>query len=379
MENFAVAFLTILGVVVGVVVGLLVGTRWGRAEAESTAALELASKQAELEAGEHHWRARLDEAESRSRQAGEVASLVTPLRATLSELQAAVARADHTRATGMGRIEAQLATIEASNRDLAKQTSGVAAALRNPGLRGKWGEVQLTRIVQSAGLLEGVTYRAQPGEAGGRLRPDMIIDLGAGRRVVIDAKVPLAALLEAEDSDAEPSPEALKAHALAVRSRIKDLAGKDYAAHLAETPDFVVLFLPADDLLAAALRADPQIVDHAGDAGVILATPSTLMALLRVVALAWQEDRAAAGAEEILTLAQEAVSRVGMLAGHLQLLGTRLDATLAAYNKVVGSWQSRIRPVSRRLSEHGSHWDGIADLAAIDTDVRRIDPLHDTG
>lgn len=378
MENIAVAFLTILGVVVGVIVGLLVGTRWGRTEAESRAALELASKQAELEASEHHWRARLDEAESRSRQAGDVASLVTPMKATLSELQSAVARADQTRASGMGRIEAQLATIEASNRDLAKQTSGVAAALRNPGLRGKWGEVQLTRIVQSAGLLEGVTYRAQPGEAGGRLRPDMIIDLGAGRRVVIDAKVPLAALLEAEDGDVEPSPEALKAHALAVRSRIKDLAGKDYAAHLAETPDFVVLFLPADDLLAAALRADPQIVDHAGDAGVILATPSTLMTLLRVVALAWQEDRAAAGAEEILTLAHEAVTRVGSLAGHLQTLGVRLDATLGAYNKMAGSWQSRVRPVARRLTEHGTQWEGIGDLAALDTDVRRLEPLDDT-
>jgi DNA recombination protein RmuC len=279
----------------------------------------------------------------------------------------------------MGRIEAQLAGIEQSNRELARQTSSVAAALRNPGVRGRWGEVQLTRIVESAGVLEGVVYRCQPGESNGRLRPDMIIDLGAGRRVVIDAKVPLAALIEAHADGGEPDSAALVAHAQAVRGRIKELAGKDYATNLAQTPDFVILFLPADDLLGTALRADAALLDHAADSGVILATPTTLMALLRVIALAWQEERAGQGAEEILTLAHEAVSRVGMLAGHLQHLGTRLDATLMAYNKVVGSWQSRIRPVARRLSEHGTQWEGISGLAALDTDLRRIDPLDDTG
>lgn len=365
-------------VIVAVVVGLGLGLTLGRRSAATETRLELATVRAELEAGEQHWQARLAEATRQSEQAADVASMVAPMRESLAQLKETVAQTDHIRASGMGRIEAQLATIEQSNRDLARQTSGVAAALRNPGVRGRWGEVQLTRIVQSAGLLEGVTYRSQPGEVGGRLRPDMIIDLGAGRRVVIDAKVPLNALLEADAAGTSSDAQTLAAHARAVRGRIKELAGKEYASQLDSTPDFVVLFLPADELLAAALRADPEILDHAGDAGIILATPTTLMALLRVVALAWQEERTARGAQEILGLAQEAVSRVGLLAGHLQVLGTRLDATLSAYNKVVGSWQSRVRPVARRLAEHGNAWSSNADLAAIDADVRRLEPLDDT-
>ena len=365
-------------VIVAVLIGLGLGLALGRRSAATETRLELATVRAELEAGEQHWQARLVEATRQSEQAADVASMVAPMRESLAQLRETVAQADHIRASGMGRIEAQLATIEQSNRDLARQTSGVAAALRNPGVRGRWGEVQLTRIVQSAGLLEGVTYRSQPGEVGGRLRPDMIIDLGAGRRVVIDAKVPLNALLEADAAGTSSDAQTLAAHARAVRGRIKELAGKEYASQLDATPDFVVLFLPADELLAAALRADPEILDHAGDAGIILATPTTLMALLRVVALAWQEERTARGAQEILGLAQEAVSRVGLLAGHLQALGTRLDATLSAYNKVVGSWQARVRPVARRLAEHGTAWSSDTDLAAIDTDVRRLEPLDDT-
>ena len=357
--------------------GLALGASW--ATARSRAAV--AAARAEVAAGESHWQARLTAAEARADQVTEVATLVAPLRQSLTELQASVQRADAARAAGVGRLESHLHTMAQEQRQVARQTSTVAAALRNPGVRGRWGEVQLTRIVESAGLLEGITFHAQQGHQGGRLRPDMVIDLGARRRVVIDAKVPLDALLTAyDDADLrEPDPAALRAHAQAVRARIKDLAGKDYAEHLPQAPDFVVLFLPADELLTTALRADAAIIEDAAQAGVILATPTTLMTLLRVLALSWQEERSQQNAAALLDLAGQAVQRVGLLADHLQTLGDRLDAALAAYNKVAGSWQSRVRPVARKLAEFGPEWEHFEDLASLDSDVRRIHRLPDTG
>ena len=371
----ALALALVLALVLGL--GLAIGATW--ATARSRAAV--AAAQAEAAAGTSHWQARLTAAETRAEQATEVAALVAPLRQSLAELQASVQRADAARAAGVGRLESHLNTMAQEQRQVARQTSTVAAALHNPGVRGRWGEVQLTRIVESAGLLEGITFHVQQGHQGGQLRPDMVIDLGARRRVVIDAKVPLDALLTAyEDSDGRaPDPAALRAHAQAVRARIKDLAGKNYADHLPQAPDFVVLFLPADELLSTALRADAAIIEDAAQAGVILATPTTLMTLLRVLALSWQEERSQQNAAELLDLASQAVQRVGLLADHLQTLGDRLDAALAAYNKVAGSWQSRVRPVARKLADIGPEWEPLGDLAALDSEVRRIDRLPETG
>ena len=303
---------------------------------------------------------------------------VAGLRSSLGELHAALERAEQARAGGDGRIEAQLAAMAAEHREIARATSSLNAALRNPGVRGRWGEVQLRRIVEAAGLLPGVTFHDQQGSDGGRKRPDMVIDLGAGRRVVIDAKVPLAALIDAHDRTGEADQAALAAHAAAVRSRIADLAGKDYRAALPTSADFVVLFLPADEILAAALSADATLLDMAADSDVILATPTTLLALLRVVAMSWRDEQAELHAAELLSLATDAVNRVGLLSRHLQNLGVKLDAAVTSYNAVVGSWQSRMRPVARRLADFGGDYGAIADLTALDTDVRRPDPLSDT-
>lgn len=312
-------------------------------------------------------------------QAAQTQALMASLEVPLADMRARLAAADESRGHGMGRIEEQLRAMAEGHRTVAQQTASVVAALRNPGVRGRWGEVQLTRIVESAGLLEGVTFRAQSGADGGRLRPDMVIDLGEGRRVVVDSKVPLDALLAAyEDAAGEPDVEALRAHAAAVRGRVKELAGKEYQTQLAASADFVVLFLPSESLLSTALAADPTLTDDAYAAGVVLATPTTLLTLLRIVALTWRETRARENAEEMLDMAAVVIDRVGVLAGHLQVLGKRLDAAMDAYNSVAGTWQARVRPTARRLGEFGAHKSEIAELAALDASARQVDRLPDT-
>lgn len=312
-------------------------------------------------------------------QAAQTQALMSSLEAPLADMRARLAAADEARGHGQGRIEEQLRAMAEGHRAVAEQTASVVAALRNPGVRGRWGEVQLTRIVESAGLLEGVTFRAQAGADGGRMRPDMVIDLGEGRRVVVDSKVPLDALLAAyDDADGEPDARGLRAHAAAVRGRMKELAGKEYQSHLPASADFVVLFLPSESLLSAALAADPALTDDAYAAGVVLATPTTLLTLLRIVALTWRETRARENADEMLELATLVIDRVGKLAEHLQALGKRLDAAMDAYNAVAGTWQARVRPAARRVEEFGAHEREIAELAAFDSRVRPVERLPDT-
>ena len=377
----AMAFLVLLALGLG----FFLGTALARAQSRT----ELHAARTSLEVNTQHWESRLAAAEARQATAGAVSELVTPLRASLGELATRVAAQESARAEGQGRMEAQLRALTEGHRLVADQTAQVTAALRNPGVRGRWGEVQLTRIVESAGLLQGISFHTQVGAAGGTLRPDMVVDLGAGRTVVIDAKVPLDALLSAyadiPDPPSDPtdhmpgSPRDLGAHAAAVRRRIHELAGKDYAAQFGQSPNFVVLFLPADAILTAALECDPSLVEDAFDQGVLLATPTTLLALLRMLHLAWQSERNTANAAEILALASQAVERISLVAGHLQSLGAKLDATVSAYNKVAGSWQSRLRPVARKLTDAGIDLAEQPQLSEIDTDVRRIEQLRDAG
>ncbi len=352
METFTALLLVLLSLALGAMVGSLVTTVRARRKADAAV---------------------------RANGAPSLGDVVAPVHQAIARLQDDVHRQERDRAVGMGRMEEQLRAMAVGHRDVVRQTHEVVAALRNPGVRGRWGEVQLTRLVEAAGLIEGVSYTVQTGTDGGRLRPDMIVELGAGRTIVIDAKVPLDALLAAHAEHEEPGPAELKDHARAVRARVRDLSDKEYAQQFPTSPDFVVLFLPAEAILSAALIGDPGLIDDAFDRGVLIATPTTLLTLLRTIHLAWQEERAGANAEEILALATEAVDRIGLLAGHLQALGGRLQATVESYNKVAGSWQSRLIPISRRLTEHGLGADPIADLVQNQSDVRRIDRLPEAG
>ncbi|TXH39554.1 MAG: DNA recombination protein RmuC [Actinobacteria bacterium] len=322
---------------------------------------------------------RRDRRELAAAESSDMADLVAPLRQSLADLSAHLAAGEQRRTHDTAGITAELRNIARGQQDIARQTGELRAALRHPGVRGKWGEVQLTRIVEAAGLLPEVVHRPQTTLGSSRLRPDLVLDLGVGRQVVIDSKVPLDALLGGvssdSDEDGEIAPAALQAHAAAVRDRVRELVGRQYTAQFERPPDFVLLFLPADPLLAAALAGDPAVVEQSYAKGVILATPATLLTLLRVIALAWREERAQDSAEELLRLAGLAVERVGTLAGHLQDLGTRIDGAVAAYNKVAGSWQVRVRPVARRIAEHTGDTSAVGELGKLDRPARTIDPL----
>lgn len=317
-------------------------------------------------------------AADRDASSPDVAEIVAPLQRSMADLSAHVTAGEQRRTHDFADISAELRGISEQQRLMARQTGELGAALRHPGVRGKWGEVQLTRLVEAAGLLPDVVHRPQTTIGDARLRPDLIIDLGAGRQVVVDSKVPLDALLTGVGDDgSDIAPPALKAHAAAVRDRARELAGRQYAAQFQRPPDFVLLFLPADPLLAAAIAGDPAIVEQAYDRGVILATPSTLLTLLRVITLAWREERAQDSAEELLRLAGQVLERVGTLAGHLQDLGSRIDGTVAAYNKVAGSWQGRVRPVAKRIAEHNGDPQAVHELSRVDAQARGIDALAD--
>lgn len=358
------------------VVAAALGAALGVLVVRGRAARDLAAARTRQEVAEEHWQARLAAAEARSAVSGDVTELVAPLRQSMADLSVHVAAAETRRAADLAGVTADLRSIAEGQRSMSRQTTELSSALRHPGVRGKWGEVQLTRLVEAAGLLPDVVHRPQMSLGDSRLRPDLIVDLGAGRQVVIDSKVPLDALMDGMSPDGgEVTAATAKAHAAAVRDRVKELVGRQYAAQFDRPPDFVLLFLPADPILAAAIAGDPAIIEHSYAKGVILATPSTLLTLLRVVALAWREERAQESAEELLRLAGQAVERVGNLAGHLQDLGARINGTVAAYNKVAGSWQGRVRPVARRIAEHNGDPQSVRDLEEVDATVRTIGPL----
>ena len=234
----------------------------------------------------------------------------------------------------------------------------------------------MTRLAQSAGLVEGVSFRLQPGFSGGRQRPDMVVDLGPGRRLVVDAKAPLDALLDNPDGS-PPTPEQVRRHATALR------AGSP-SCRVVPTP---ICRRPLTSWCSSCRprvaqprpEADADLLQVAADANVILATPTTLLALLRLVAEGWRQTRAQEDAEELLALASEAVERVGMVAQHLQLLGNRLQSTVTAYNQVAGSWQTRLRPTQRRLVAYGQPWDGVADLSELDATTRTVTAWDEAG
>jgi len=228
----------------------------------------------------------------------------------------------------------------------------IANALRKPQARGRWGELHLQRTVELAGMTARVDFDTQTTvtDADGRHRPDMIVHLPGGKHVVVDSKVPLAAFLEAGDSDDQDEQAALLAsHARHVRQHIDSLASKRYWAKVPATPEFVVMFLPGESFLSAALDADPGLLEYAFAQKIVPATPTTLVALLRTVAITWHEAALADNAREVFDLAREMYSRLGVFAGHLSKVGRSLDSSVSAYNAAVGSMEERFLVSARRL------------------------------
>ncbi|MEK9664629.1 MAG: DNA recombination protein RmuC [Candidatus Nanopelagicales bacterium] len=273
-------------------------------------------------------------------------------------------------------IGEQLRHVEATAEVIRRETGSLATALGRVDVRGRWGEAHLRRLVEAAGMLEHVDFIEQDTRStdDGAIRPDLVVDLGAGRCLVVDAKVPLAALLEAESTDeTSRRSELFGQHARDVAAHLDRLGAKDYWRRYDGSLDAVVLFLPAESMLGIALHEDPTLLDRAFARGVIVATPTTLLALLRTVAHVWRREAIADNAREIHALGRELYERLGTFLDHVRRMGSSLDAAVSHYNRAVGSLEGRLLVSARRLCELGV---GDSELTAPEPITQRS---RDTG
>lgn len=320
---------------------------------------ELAAATARLEAAaenEHRLEATLKavayEATDHSREA--VGQVLAPIADTLARYESRLGDVERARVDAYAQLRIQLSGVADISEDLREQTGRLLGALRSPQVRGQWGEVQLRRIVEVAGMVEHCDFSEQfTGVVDGRgVRPDLVVRLSGGRTLVVDAKAPLQAYLNALESEDEAGrDQLLRQHAKHLRRHAEALAGKEYWRAFEDTPEMVVLFVPADAFLDAALRGDPSLLEDAFARGVVIASPATLMALLRTVAHTWRQEALAEHAKEVHKLGRELHERLGSVAGHFTRLGSSLEAAVGSYNAAVASVESRLLVTARRFTE----------------------------
>lgn len=277
-----------------------------------------------------------------------------PVDDALGRLEIRLRELELARAGAYGALTQQVSMTREATEALATRTGELLSALRAPQTRGRWGELQLRRVVELAGMAPHCDFDEQvsTATADGVLRPDLVVRLTNGRTVVVDAKVSLAAYLEASAAVEEGHrEERLRAHARALRTHVDQLAGKEYWRRVAGSPEFVVLFLPGEAFLAPALERDPTLLEHALGARVIIATPTTLVAMLRTVAWSWQQDALTQHAREVFDLGRELYARLGTMGEHVDRLGRSLNRAVIDYNAAAGSLETRVLVTARRLQD----------------------------
>jgi DNA recombination protein RmuC len=283
-----------------------------------------------------------------------IGRLLDPMASTLQRVEGQLRTVEKERESAYAGLREQVSAMRSSSEQLRGETKQLVNALRAPQVRGRWGELQLERIVQLAGMVEHCDFSTQvtaQGEDGG-VRPDMIVHLAGGKQVVVDAKVPFAAYLEAVESrDPDVHAERLAAHARQLRQHVDALSAKNYWAAFQPSPEFVVLFVPGDPFLEAALQADPALLEHAFSSNVVIATPTTLIALLRTVAYSWRQEALAANAAVVHQLGKELHSRLATMGTHVAKLGRSLDAAVGSYNQTVSSLEARVLVTARKLTD----------------------------
>ena len=301
---------------------------------------------------------------------------VRPLQDALTRYEAHVRALEVTRQDAYGTLKEQLRSLASTNAELQRETGQLATALRAPNVRGRWGEITLHRVVELAGLTEHCDYGEQvtvEGE-GGRLRPDMVVHLPGGREIVVDAKVPLAAYLEAIGA-ATPEERAggFTRHAVQVRQHMTTLAGKAYWEQFTTAPELVVMFIPGEAFVGAAVEADPALLEDGMARRIVIATPTTLVALLRAIAYGWRQERIAGNAAQISDLGRQLYERLRTLGGHVEEVGGALARAVRAYNNAVGSLETRVLPAARRFRDLGAATgDDIETLTTLDQTPRPL-------
>jgi len=408
MSSSAV-LLPILLLLVGLAIGAVIGYL-GALARRTTAHQSDGEQVAELRAQAAQWQARAEElssrtqvAEERAERDGSVLRALAPVRSQLEQVGARVESLEKQRAEQHAALAEQLRATALREQDLARSTASLEGALRSRSARGMWGEVELARVLEASGMMRHVDFSEQrtigalvqrrggpagpPGSVGsvgsaagegaaGRSRPDVVVHLPGEGYLAVDAKAPMDSYLAATavqgsgPEDEERRGQLLEAHARALRGHVDQLAARRYDRALGDSPELVVLFVPAEAVLSAALEADPALLEHALGRGVALASPVSLLTLLRTCATAWARTAVNDDARELLELGRTLYERLGTVAGHLDALGGALRRSVTAYNKAVGSMENRLLVTARSLETLGEQVDSPALISADAAQVR---------
>ncbi|KRE43041.1 DNA recombination protein RmuC [Knoellia sp. Soil729] len=311
----------------------------------------------------------------------ETASLLAPLRDALGRVERQVGVLERDRVEQFGALRAVMGRVESEAQQLGRQTQSLAGSLRSSSVRGSWGEVQLRRVLEASGMLARCDFEEQV-RARSRhdreVRPDVVVRLPGERALVIDAKAPMAAFLDAQTEELadDERAELLRDHASALRQHVHALSAKDYWSAFETTPEMVVCFVPSDAMLGAALAADPGLHERAMAAKVVLVGPGTLLALLRTVAFGWQQDALSSSARELLALGQELYRRLSTLGTHTAKMGRSLHATVESYNQFVGALESRVFVTARRMQDLDLVADDLPQLVPLETGPRVLTAIE---
>src|SRR5580658_251639 len=301
------------------------------------------------------------------RREEQLSQLVSPLQAALDATRTQAQQLDSEQRDTQANLRAQIELLARGQAGLERETRNLVTALRRPEVRGRWGELTLRRVVELAGMVEqcDFTEQLQVSGSGGASRPDLIVHLPDARELVVDSKAPLDAYLAALEAPDEASRrQHLQRHAQQVGARVRELAAKAYWAQFPQAPEFVILFIPGDQFLSAALAVQPQLIEQALESSVVLATPSTLMAVLKCVAFCWRQNQVAQNAQQIQELGGELHSRLANFLAHLAKVGQRLGGAVEAFNAAAGSLERQVVPQARRLRDLGATADVPLEVPA---------------
>ncbi len=320
---------------------------------------------------------RLRAAEDSAADDREVAAQLAPLQQALNRVERQVGTLERDRVEQFGQLGAALSEVAQRTSALGQQTATLAGALNSSGVRGTWGEAQLRRVLEHAGMLARCDFEEQVSAVSrhdARVRPDVVVRLPGDKCLVIDAKSPLDAFLRAQGEWVPPTERTayLQAHATALRGHVDALAGKAYWSAFDTSPELVICFVPSDAVLAAALQAEPDLYDHAQARKVVLASPATLLAVLRATAFAWQQDSVSEHAREVLRLGSELHTRLATLGKHVGEMGGALSRSVETYNRMVGTLESRVMVTSRKMHEIGVVGEAPPALEAVATTPRPL-------
>lgn len=362
----------LIGAALGFLIGWLVTGRKGTGASHDAIAL-----QAQLTMMQKQ----NDDLRGNAEVENKILQALTPVSERLTDMQRTVSQLEKQRNEQHGQISQQLRAALESDELLRGTAEQLASALRSNSVRGVWGEVQLRRVVEAAGLIERVDFdvQSQISSDAGIGKPDMVIHLPGGKNIAVDAKVPFTAYLEASKipftatgEEAARRETLLKQHVVAVRAHVDALGKKSYWDGLAASPELVICFIPSEALISSAIEADPSLMDYAFSKKVALASPVTLWSVLKTVAFSWQQDVLTEDAAKLFDVGRELLQRLGGMAKHIETLGRSISSTVKGYNSFVGSLETRVFPSARKLSELGSGADLADELEGIDQTPREL-------